>query len=61
MAFDYQHRLVWIDYLSTEQDPMAHDLCALHADGMTVPVGWELDSRLLRVEDLYPSPQARAS
>ena len=31
-----------LDDLSVEAHPMVHDLCALHADGLSVPRGWSL-------------------
>ena len=50
LTYDYAERLVTLGHLSDQAHPMTYDLCAMHADGLTVPRGWELhDRRVVRV------------
>jgi hypothetical protein len=44
-VYDYQARTTWLDPLAGEPQPMAYDLCAAHADALTVPQGWHLVDR----------------
>jgi hypothetical protein len=53
LSYEYAASMVWIEHLHLEAHPMTHDLCVRHADGTTVPVGWEL--RDVRVSEL-PTP-----
>lgn len=52
LAYDYGTSTVWIAHLSDESHPMTHDLCARHADRLSVPVGWQLRDR----RDVVPLP-----
>ncbi|MBK5223743.1 MAG: DUF3499 family protein [Acidimicrobiia bacterium] len=45
LAYDYAGRSVWVDPLADESHPMTHDLCARHADTLSVPNGWALHDR----------------
>jgi hypothetical protein len=45
LSYDYPAGTVWIDGLSDEPHPMTHDLCERHADGLSVPRGWQLRDR----------------
>jgi len=45
LTYDYARSHVWIDELSPERDPHAYDLCARHAERLTVPLGWQLSIR----------------
>ena len=40
LTYDYAGRCAWLDDLDDEYDPHAYDLCADHADRLTVPRGW---------------------
>jgi hypothetical protein len=44
LSYDYATRTAWIDPL-TEPAPGAWAICAAHADGLKVPVGWGLHDR----------------
>jgi hypothetical protein len=44
-VYDYRERTTWLDVLADERHPMAYDLCAPHADALTVPRGWQLVDR----------------
>ena len=44
-----------LEDLSVESHPMVHDLCALHADGLSVPRGWSLSD-----ERSGPAPERSA-
>ncbi|HPU38592.1 MAG TPA: DUF3499 family protein [Microthrixaceae bacterium] len=42
LSYAYADGVVWLEDLVSEAHPMIHDLCAMHADGVRVPRGWEL-------------------
>lgn len=42
LSYAYADGVVWLEDLADEAHPMIHDLCSLHADGVRVPRGWEL-------------------
>jgi hypothetical protein len=42
LSYAYAEGLVVLDDLALEAHPMVHDLCARHAGGLRVPLGWEL-------------------
>jgi hypothetical protein len=52
LTYDYQGQFAWLDRLLPEADPMTHDLCDPHADGLSVPRGWQLEDRRV-VEPLF--------
>lgn len=41
LSFRYATGQVWLRDLSPTPDPSLYDLCASHADALTVPRGWE--------------------
>jgi hypothetical protein len=45
LSFHYASRTAWVDDLEPEPSPMAHDLCAAHADRLRVPLGWAREDR----------------
>lgn len=53
LAYEYETSTVWLASLSSEPHPMTHDLCAAHADRMSVPRGWQLRDR----RDVVPLPR----
>lgn len=54
LTFDYEGRMVALGPLGAGDDPHAHDLCALHADRLSVPTGWTV----LRHESFRPASTA---
>ena len=42
LTFAYAQKVVWIEDLIVQPHPAAYDLCAAHADRLTVPRGWEV-------------------
>ena len=44
LTYDYATRTVWLDPLG-EVLPGAWSVCAAHADGLKVPMGWGLHDR----------------
>ena len=40
LTFDYGDQMAALGPLGAAADPHAHDLCALHADRLSVPSGW---------------------
>lgn len=61
LRFDYADRHVWLDSLSDEPDPAAHDLCDRHADRFEAPLGWQLEDRRPPVRAVAPLYRAEAS
>lgn len=53
LAYDYGSSTVWMEHLSDDAHPMTHDLCARHADNMTVPMGWLLQDRRTPVHPIF--------
>jgi hypothetical protein len=45
LTYQYATRTAWLDDPAASADPAAYDLCANHAEGLRVPVGWKLDDR----------------
>jgi hypothetical protein len=45
LTFQYANRRVWLDNLYDDPDPSMIALCALHADRVSVPVGWSGEDR----------------
>ncbi|SJN30744.1 hypothetical protein FM104_07120 [Microbacterium esteraromaticum] len=40
LTFDYGDQMAALGPLGPGGDPHAHDLCAQHADRLSVPAGW---------------------
>ena len=45
LRYDYAERTVWLEQLITDPDPGVWGLCTGHADGLTVPHGWDRQDR----------------
>ncbi len=45
LSYHYGQSQVWIDHLHPEREPHMYDMCARHADRMSVPRGWHIDDR----------------
>lgn len=58
MRYGYARRTVWIDNLDDSSDPHCFDLCARHADRLSVPVGWVREDRRRPFEPPYQAPIA---
>lgn len=58
LSYAYAESLVVLEDLAPESHPMVHDLCRLHAEGLSVPRGWELrdDRSPARVDLRDPAP-----
>lgn len=61
LTYDYGGRRAWVDDLDDAHDPHAYDLCADHADRLTVPRGWECEDRRSAVRPLFHVPAATPS
>lgn len=48
LSYRYRQSQVWLDDLSPEREPHLYDLCRRHADGLSVPNGWQLQDRRSR-------------
>jgi len=42
LSYAYAESTVWLEDLAAEAHPMIHDLCAIHANTIRVPRGWDL-------------------
>lgn len=42
LTYDYGDRMAAVGPLAEQADPHAHDLCALHAERLSVPAGWTI-------------------
>lgn len=40
LTYAYQQKTAWIEDLTPQPHPAAYDLCAAHAERMSVPLGW---------------------
>jgi hypothetical protein len=45
LTYDYGQSRAWLEALSAERDPHTYDMCARHAERLSVPSGWHLDDR----------------
>ena len=45
LTYQYAKGIVWIDLLTDSREPHSYDLCARHAERVTVPHGWRIDDR----------------
>lgn len=45
LSYEYARGLVVLDDLADDPHPMVHDLCGSHAEGLKVPLRWELADR----------------
>jgi hypothetical protein len=41
LTYAYLKRVVWIEDLTPQPHPAVYDLCAAHAERLSVPVGWK--------------------
>ena len=53
LSFDYARRAAWLDELPPAPRPSSYELCATHADGLRVPLGWTHDDRRLPVMPMF--------
>ena len=49
LTYEYGRSQVWLDELTPERDPHGYDLCAAHAERLSVPLGWHLADRRRRL------------
>src|SRR5437764_14819809 len=55
LTYHYASRTAWLDHLGAEAEPSSYELCGLHADRFTVPLGWNREDRRARNAPL-PAP-----
>lgn len=55
LTYAYDECTVWLDSLSSEDHPMTHDMCDVHAESLSVPLGWDLSDRRSAREDEFTS------
>jgi hypothetical protein len=51
LTYDYGDSMVVVGPLSTRIEPHGYDLCARHAERLSVPKGWEVVRHLPIVRD----------
>jgi hypothetical protein len=63
LSFRYDTRQVWVHLLTADVPGTRYDLCAAHADALTVPRGWhQVDERPPRPPEAFrsePEPQVQ--
>lgn len=60
LGYDYATRTAWLVDAISEPHPATYDLCHRHADGLTIPMGWELHDQRRIVTPLFDA-RAQAS
>ena len=45
LAYEYATSKVWLVDATQAPHPATYDLCHRHAEGLTVPMGWDLQDR----------------
>ena len=55
MSFDYARRTVFLGSLVDARMPAMYDLCAEHAQGLSLPRGWTIRGDRLATVDLRAS------
>lgn len=40
LTYDYRDQMAALGPLGLERNPHAHDLCAMHAERLSMPAGW---------------------
>lgn len=59
LGYDYAQRTAWLVDIIDKPHPATYDLCARHADGLSVPMGWTLhDQRRMVTVPLFEASQA---
>lgn len=53
LGYDYSARMAWLVDATAEPHPATYDLCHRHADGLNVPMGWELHDQRRVVAPLF--------
>ena len=53
MSYGYGARTAWLDDLDPDHSPCGYDLCTEHADGLSVPQGWERTDRRISTRALF--------
>lgn len=49
LSYHYQQSQVWIDELTSEREPHYYDLCRRHSEKVSVPNGWHLHDRRMKI------------
>jgi hypothetical protein len=58
LTFHYDARTAWLDDLGDRPEPSIYELCARHADGLRVPLGWAREDRRHTIRSVYQPPIA---
>ena len=56
LTYVYSERTAVLGPLATYAEPHTYDLCAVHAEGLTVPRGWDVIRLLTEFVDPGPMP-----
>lgn len=43
LTYNHERAVAWLGDLAPSREPHTYDLCARHADRISVPRGWQLD------------------
>jgi hypothetical protein len=55
LTYVYSEQTAVLGPLATYAEPHTYDLCVVHADGLTVPLGWEVIRRASEFRDPGPT------
>ncbi|HOA86175.1 MAG: DUF3499 family protein [Microbacteriaceae bacterium] len=59
LTYDYGDQMAVLGPLAAHREPHAHDLCAIHADRLSAPKGWQVVRHAtMRIEAPSPAPAA---
>jgi len=56
LYYDYDASNAWVEQLAVEPYPAGYDLCAAHAERLTVPQGWTRTDRRRTAHDNGTTP-----
>jgi len=61
LTYDYGDQMAVLGPLAVHREPHAHDLCAIHADRLSAPKGWQVVRHATMRIDASASAPAPAS
>ena len=60
LTYEYGARTAWLSDLTEERTASAYDLCAVHAERMSVPLGWDRVDRRSSTPPLFVTRRIEA-
>jgi hypothetical protein len=56
LGFDYGAKRAWLEELRPKHDPSTYDLCSVHSERFSPPMGWAAEDRRVLSEPLFHVP-----